>query len=168
MQEAPLTKAITSSDWTLPFTTGRTYRWGISYTASPRQLNQHAIAKNLGLETELHRKHHQLSPGRTTKEKNVSKMAALPVPPERLRYWLAHPNENSGPGLIAVSVITLTLSIAFVALRFWSRHVTGARVGADDWTSVAAVVSSLRLQVLRLVSPSLMSVPRLALPSSSA
>lgn len=76
---------------------------------------------------------------------------ATATPPEKLQYQLSHPEDNTGPALVAGLVVALVISTIFVALRFWSRRLVGAVLGADDWTmAVALVRTTMRLRICKV------------------
>ncbi len=49
--------------------------------------------------------------------------------------------ETQAPTMFGVGVLMIIISIASVALRFWSRRISGIGFWLDDWFALAAVVS---------------------------
>ncbi|KAL6721256.1 hypothetical protein ACLMJK_000358 [Lecanora helva] len=66
-------------------------------------------------------------------------MSALPPPPPGLDI-----NESRRPECLASSIVTWTLAIVAVALRFWARRLMKTKFWLDDWFAVA----SLRIRLL--------------------
>jgi len=52
----------------------------------------------------------------------------------------ATPSGNLQPDLYATIIVTLTLAIATISLRFLSRRLVRATVGLDDWLALTALV----------------------------
>lgn len=50
---------------------------------------------------------------------------------------------NDRNGVIVMTVLFIILTITVVTLRFYTRHITRAGYGLDDWLAVAALVSPL-------------------------
>lgn len=59
------------------------------------------------------------------------------------QYPGVDPNANRGPQIVAIGIVFLCLSIAIIALRFFSRTYTHIAIKQDDWLIIAAAVSPL-------------------------
>ena len=66
-------------------------------------------------------------------------MASLP--PAEIQYQLVHQNENRGADIIAANTIMLVAAYIAIGLRFMSRRLMHATLGADDWMMVVGLVS---------------------------
>lgn len=66
-------------------------------------------------------------------------MASLP--PAEIQYQLVHQNENRSADIIAANTIMLVAAYIAVGLRFMSRRLMHATLGADDWMMVVGLVS---------------------------
>lgn len=64
----------------------------------------------------------------------------LAATPEQIEYQLAHRHEDRSGAIIgAITAVTILATIA-VLLRFMSRRVIRAKIMADDYFTVAALV----------------------------
>jgi hypothetical protein len=54
----------------------------------------------------------------------------------------ALPNDDRGYIAIVVISVLVPLSLFFVALRIYSRHWLRGKLGADDYTTIASMVST--------------------------
>jgi len=73
---------------------------------------------------------------------------AVPTP-EKIQYMLARVHETKVPQLISSTVIILVFSTASVALRFFARHTSKAKLRLSDWFILLALVSSRPFRVLK-------------------
>ena len=55
------------------------------------------------------------------------------------------PHDDLGPGLNAMTITMMVLSIIAVALRFWSRFIvtSGKKFWHDDWLALVGLVRGL-------------------------
>jgi hypothetical protein len=60
-----------------------------------------------------------------------------------IEYMLMHQDDDRRPNYIAANAIIIGLAILAVVLRFVSRTLAGVRLGLDDYTICASLVSSL-------------------------
>ena len=70
----------------------------------------------------------------------LSSAARMALPPSVIAYQQQHISDNKQPGLIAVSVICLTLACFAVGLRVISRRKARNPLGPDDYTIFLALV----------------------------
>lgn len=68
-------------------------------------------------------------------------MASLP--PQEIQYQLEHQHENRAIDIIAANTVMLTAAYVAVALRFTSRRLMHATLGADDWVMAVGLVASI-------------------------
>ncbi|KAI9895031.1 MAG: hypothetical protein M1814_000255 [Vezdaea aestivalis] len=64
--------------------------------------------------------------------------AAIGPTPAQIIYQLEHAHENRGPEIEIATGIVLALAGVSVALRFWARHMKGAKLWWDDFMIVLA------------------------------
>lgn len=62
---------------------------------------------------------------------------SLPTP----QYPGLDPNEDRGPAIIAVGIVSMVIAFAVTVLRFFSRAYTRVEFGIDDWLHAIALVS---------------------------
>lgn len=62
--------------------------------------------------------------------------------PEQIQYQLQHIQDDRSDEIITALGICLAFAIITVLLRFVARHLTGAPLGADDWTILFGLVRS--------------------------
>ena len=67
----------------------------------------------------------------------------MSLPSAEIAYQQAHIGDDRQYQFIVTNVVCLIASIIVVCLRFFSRSVTKASLGADDWTILIALVSHL-------------------------
>jgi hypothetical protein len=69
---------------------------------------------------------------------------------ENINFQLDHLGQNRGPRLRDTSIIISTLTTLVVLLRFCARRSVHAKIMADDYTILVALVSSVVL-LLRII-----------------
>lgn len=69
------------------------------------------------------------------------------LPPDEILYQYQHINDDRAPGVIASQVICFTLACAAVLLRWISRRMCKAGIGADDYMIVVALVGEIDRQL---------------------
>ena len=63
--------------------------------------------------------------------------------PEQIEYQLAHRHEDRSGAIIGAITAVTILATTAVILRFMSRRVIRAKIMADDYFTVAALVRSI-------------------------
>lgn len=71
----------------------------------------------------------------------ISPQAFAKLPPY-IQFQIIHHDDDRSATLEAIAIIGFILSIGSVTLRVLSRRVVGVRLEIDDWTIIAALVSS--------------------------
>lgn len=66
----------------------------------------------------------------------------MSISPARLEYQHAHAYENKTPAFLASVSVVVTLATIGVALRLLARRLTTAKLGADDYVIILALVRS--------------------------
>lgn len=66
----------------------------------------------------------------------------MSIDPASLRYQLAHASDNKTPAFLASVSVVITLATIGVAVRLLARRLTIAKLGADDYVIVIALVRS--------------------------
>lgn len=54
-----------------------------------------------------------------------------------------NPNDNNSHLVYVPAAVFVVICPLLVALRVWARLRRGGKMGADDWTAIAALVSSI-------------------------
>lgn len=62
--------------------------------------------------------------------------------PEEIAYQMAHISDNKQPNIIASVAVLITFCYVAVGLRLWARRKVGARLMADDYWALVALVFS--------------------------
>lgn len=65
------------------------------------------------------------------------------LPPEEAQYQLAHIDDDKTVGMATAYIVSLTISVLAVIMRFVSRRIGRAKYGADDWIMLVALVNML-------------------------
>jgi hypothetical protein len=68
---------------------------------------------------------------------------ALGPTPAEITYQIAHATQDRRPAVLAVGGTFMVLAVIAVALRFWSRRLSGQKIKLDDWSIVLALVAVL-------------------------
>ena len=64
----------------------------------------------------------------------------MALSPSEIQYQLDHINDDRGDDIIISHAVVLPLAVLAVFLRFISRYLCKARIGADDYMIIAALV----------------------------
>ena len=67
----------------------------------------------------------------------------MSLPPQEEAYQLAHKDDNRSADVVAAVTICLVAAFVAVFLRFLSRKLSKAPLGADDWMIVVGLVRLL-------------------------
>ena len=59
-------------------------------------------------------------------------------------------NANEATATTAVGALVIVLAVVSVALRFYTRHFTGAGFGWDDWLIMLALIATIVTDILVL------------------
>jgi hypothetical protein len=59
-------------------------------------------------------------------------------------------NDNENTATTAVGALVIVLAVVSVALRFYTRHFTGAGFGWDDWLILLALICTIATDVVAL------------------
>ena len=70
------------------------------------------------------------------------------VSPSEIAYQQAHASDFNADGLSAFCIAGEVIVAAAVALRFWSRRISGISLEADDWTLLVAMLLSVTAIIL--------------------
>ena len=62
------------------------------------------------------------------------------LPPDQAQYQMAHINDSKKVTILTAYIISVSISLLAVIMRFVSRRVGRIKYGADDWTMLAALV----------------------------
>lgn len=68
------------------------------------------------------------------------------------QYPGVDPNANRGPQIVVIGIVFLCLSIAIIALRFFSRTYTHIAIKQDDWLIICAAVFAWTFAILCIVN----------------
>ena len=73
------------------------------------------------------------------------------LPPAEAKYQLAHIKDSKRVATLIAYVVSASLSLVAVIMRFVSRRIGRTKYGADDWVMLAALVFkvSYRLRISR-------------------
>lgn len=55
------------------------------------------------------------------------------------------PNDNNAYLIYIPAAVFVVICPVLVALRVWARLMKGGKLGSDDWTAIAALVSAVTL-----------------------
>ena len=69
------------------------------------------------------------------------------LPPEEAKYQLAHVKDSKRVATLTAYVVSVSISILAVMMRFVSRRIGRTKYGADDWVMLAALVFILSYQL---------------------
>ncbi|KAI9890025.1 MAG: hypothetical protein M1814_004541 [Vezdaea aestivalis] len=75
-----------------------------------------------------------------------------PISPQELVYQLKHYDDNLAPQLLGAIVALVSCATVATALRFWARHISGAKLQADDWTIAISTFCIWGLAAIGVVS----------------
>lgn len=64
----------------------------------------------------------------------------MSLSPTEIQYMKEHIHDNKVPNVIATIAICLSIAYIAVGLRLYARHITGVRLGGDDYWIIAALV----------------------------
>ena len=64
-----------------------------------------------------------------------------PLSPAEINYELAHSNDNRASNIVVSSVICISLATIAVMLRLLARRLSKAKILADDYMMIFALVS---------------------------
>ena len=63
--------------------------------------------------------------------------------PSEIQYQLAHINDDRASDIVISHAVVLPLAVTAVILRFISRRLCKARLGADDFMIIAALIFAI-------------------------
>ena len=69
------------------------------------------------------------------------------LPRDQAQYQLAHINDSKKVAVLTTYIISTSISLLAVILRFVSRRIGHTKYGADDWIMLAALVLNLSYQL---------------------
>ena len=64
----------------------------------------------------------------------------MSLSPAEIQYMEEHIHDNKVPNVIVTIAICLSIAYIAVGLRLYARHITGVRLGGDDYWIIAALV----------------------------
>lgn len=75
-------------------------------------------------------------------------MSATPTP-EQIAYMQAHASDNLKVDIIVCSAICGVASLVFILARLWSRMLSQARLGWNDWIVIIGYVGTWSMTTIR-------------------
>lgn len=69
------------------------------------------------------------------------------LPPKEAEYQLAHIKDSKRFATLTAYIVSVSISLLAVVMRFLSRRIARTKYGADDWIMLAASVLILSYQL---------------------